>query len=95
MKLGSKLVGVVAGMALLSGQVALAEDASCKKVRLAEVGWSDMLTHYRVVRLKVEGMGPATVAIDAHGHSLYADAALQAQTRLQHLMDELDAGRAS
>jgi fumarate hydratase subunit beta len=62
---------------------------------VVEVGWSDMLTHYRVVRLKVEGLGPATVAIDAHGHSLYADAALQAQTRLQHLMDELDAGRAS
>jgi fumarate hydratase subunit beta len=62
---------------------------------VVEVGWIDMLTHYRVVRLKVEGLGPATVAIDAHGHSLYADAALQAQTRLQRLMDELDAGRAS
>jgi fumarate hydratase subunit beta len=62
---------------------------------VVEVGWIDMLTHYRVVRLKVEGLGPATVAIDAHGHSLYADAALQAQTHLQRLMDELDAGRAS
>lgn len=60
---------------------------------VVEVGWRDMLTHYRVVRLKVEGLGPATVAIDAHGHSLYADAAQQAKTRLQALMDELDAGR--
>jgi fumarate hydratase subunit beta len=59
-----------------------------------EVGWRDMLTHYRLVRLKVEGMGPVTVAIDAHGHSLYADAAQQARTRLPALMDELDAGRA-
>lgn len=59
-----------------------------------EVGWRDMLTHYRLVRLRVEGMGPVTVAIDAHGHSLYADAAQQASTRLPALMDELDAGRA-
>lgn len=36
-----------------------------------EVGWSDMLTHYRLVRLRVAGLGPATVAIDAHGRSLY------------------------
>lgn len=60
---------------------------------VVEVGWSDMLTHYRVVRLKVEGLGPATVAIDAHGHSLYADAAQQAQSRMADLMAELDAGR--
>jgi fumarate hydratase subunit beta len=45
-----------------------------------EVGWREMLTHYRVVRLRVEGLGPVTVAIDAHGHSLYADAAQQAQS---------------
>ncbi len=45
-----------------------------------QVGWSDMLTHYRLVRLRVEGLGPATVAIDAHGNSLYAqvhEAAMQ------------------
>lgn len=59
-----------------------------------EVGWSDMLTHYRLVRLKVEGLGPVTVAIDAHGHSLYADAAQQARAMLPALMAELDAGRA-
>jgi fumarate hydratase subunit beta len=60
-----------------------------------EVGWSEMLTHYRVVRLRVEGLGPVTVAIDAHGHSLYADAALQARQSLPALMAELDAGRPS
>ena len=57
------------------------------------VGWREMLTHYRVVRLRVEGLGPATVAIDAHGHSLYADAAQQAQSSLPALMAELDADR--
>jgi fumarate hydratase subunit beta len=58
-----------------------------------EVGWREMLTHYRVVRLRVEGLGPVTVAIDAHGHSLYADAAQQAQSSLPALMAELDADR--
>ena len=58
-----------------------------------EVGWSEMLTHYRVVRLRVEGLGPVTVAIDAHGHSLYADAAEQARASLPALMAELDADR--
>ena len=58
-----------------------------------DVGWREMLTHYRVVRLRVEGLGPATVAIDAHGHSLYADAAQQAQSSLPALMAELDADR--
>jgi len=58
-----------------------------------EVGWSEMLTHYRVVRLRVEGLGPVTVAIDAHGHSLYADAAQQARASLPALMAELDADR--
>jgi fumarate hydratase subunit beta len=58
-----------------------------------DVGWSEMLTHYRVVRLRVEGLGPVTVAIDAHGHSLYADAAQQAQSSLPALMAELDADR--
>ena len=58
-----------------------------------DVGWREMLTHYRVVRLRVEGLGPATVAIDAHGHSLYADAAEQAQSSLPALMAELDADR--
>jgi glycine betaine/proline transport system substrate-binding protein len=57
MKLGSKLVGVVAGMALLSGQVAFAEDASCKKVRLAEVGWSDIAATTGMASVVFEGLG--------------------------------------
>jgi fumarate hydratase subunit beta len=30
-----------------------------------EVGWSDMLMHYRLVRLRVQGLGPVTVATAA------------------------------
>ena len=57
MKLSSKLVGVAAGMALLSGQVALAEDASCKKVHLAEVGWSDIAATTGMASVVFEGLG--------------------------------------
>jgi fumarate hydratase subunit beta len=58
-----------------------------------EVGWSDMLTHYRLVRLKVEGLGPATVGIDAHGRSLYDDERREANRRLPAILAELDADR--
>jgi len=61
--------------------------------QVLQVGWSDMLTHYRLVRLKVEGLGPATVGIDAHGRSLYADAQKHARDQLPSILDELDAKR--
>ena len=57
------------------------------------VGWSDMLMHYRLVRLRVEGLGPVTVAIDAHGHSTYADAQATAQARMPEILAALDAER--
>lgn len=61
-----------------------------------EVGWSDMLTHYRLVRLRVEGLGPATVAIDAHGRSLYDEEMASARERrgeiLEHLRKARDGG---
>lgn len=59
-----------------------------------EVGWPDMLTHYRLVRLRVEGLGPATVGIDAHGRSLYDEEQASARERLPELLRQLDAERA-
>lgn len=59
-----------------------------------EVGWSDMLVHYRLVRLKVEGLGPATVGMDAHGRSLYAEEQRSARARIPELIAQLDAARA-
>ena len=60
-----------------------------------EVGWPEMLTHYRLVRLRVEGLGPATVAIDAHGRSLYDEERREAQDRMARILEELDADRVS
>jgi fumarate hydratase subunit beta len=61
--------------------------------RVVEVGWSDMLVHYRVVRLAVGGLGPVTVGIDAHGRSLYAEEQAAARARLPEILRELDAAR--
>ncbi len=58
-----------------------------------EVGWRDMLVHYRLVRLRVEALGPATVAIDAHGRSLYDEERVAADALLPTLMAELDRRR--
>jgi fumarate hydratase subunit beta len=60
-----------------------------------EVGWSDMLMHYRLMRLRVSGLGPVTVAIDAHGNSTYADAQLHAQNRMSDILSFLDQARKS
>lgn len=63
--------------------------------KVLEVGWKDMLTHYRLVRLEVEGLGPATVAIDAHGNSCYADVLKGASERLPKIMAALDQQRSA
>lgn len=59
--------------------------------QVLEVGWSAMLTHYRLVRLKVEGLGPATVGIDAHGRSLYDEEQNAAREELPAILREMDA----
>ena len=66
--------------------------AAVKEV--VQIGWSDMLMHYRLVRLRVEGLGPATVGIDAHGRSLYAEEQASAKERLQEFLARLAARRA-
>jgi len=57
MKLNSKLVGIVAALAALGAQSALAEDASCKTVRFADVGWSDIAATTGMASVVLEGLG--------------------------------------
>ena len=57
--------------------------------KVLEVGWRDMLVHYRLVRAQVEGLGPVTVGIDAHGRSLYAEEQRQARERLPAILRDL------
>jgi glycine betaine/proline transport system substrate-binding protein len=57
MKLNMKLVGVVAALAALGTQSALADDASCKTVRFADVGWSDIAATTGMASVVLEGLG--------------------------------------
>lgn len=60
---------------------------------VAAVGWNDMISHYRLVKLSVEALGPLTVAIDAHGNSVYDDAQQAARGRLPEILERLRAAR--
>lgn len=66
--------------------------AAIKAVR--EVAWPDLVAHYRLVRLAVEGLGPVTVGIDAHGNSLFDTLSAQAEARLPAILAQLDRDRA-
>ena len=50
------------------------------------VEWAELVPHYRLVKVRVQGLGPATVGIDAHGCSLYDNLAQQAAQRLPEIM---------
>jgi fumarate hydratase subunit beta len=56
---------------------------------VVSVHWNDLVSHYRLVTLRVEGLGPLTVGIDAHGNSLYGDLGAAAEARLPSIMAEL------
>lgn len=57
------------------------------------VDWPDLVSHYRLVTLKVRGLGPLTVGIDAHGRSLYDELSAAARARLPGLLEELSEAR--
>jgi fumarate hydratase subunit beta len=50
---------------------------------VASVHWPEYIAQFRLLTLEMNGLGPATVAIDAHGNSLYENLARQAQQRVQ------------
>lgn len=60
---------------------------------VVSVAWQDFIVHYRLVKLRVDGLGPGTVAIDAHGNSLYDGLQAAATQRLPEIMQRLNAAR--
>jgi fumarate hydratase subunit beta len=78
-----------AGCVYLSflGGASTLQSRSIKQV--VAVGWEDLICQFRLVKLRVEQLGPATVAIDAHGNSLYANLRSQAESRLPGILEEL------
>lgn len=58
-----------------------------------ETAWDDLIMQFRLTRVRLDGFGPLTTAIDAHGNSLYADLSRTAESRLPGILDRLKAGR--
>ncbi|UJQ94720.1 fumarate hydratase C-terminal domain-containing protein [Mariluticola halotolerans] len=58
-----------------------------------ETGWDDLIEQFRLSRYRLNGFGPVTVAIDAHGNSLYEDLQQAAVSRLPDILKELEATR--
>lgn len=50
--------------------------------RVVAVHWTDYISQFRLLTLDVSELGPATVAIDAHGNSVYDRLRVQAGERL-------------
>lgn len=66
----AKALGEVGGVYLsFLGGGAPIISSGIKAIR--KVAWGDFISHYRLVELEVERLGPLTVAIDANGNSLY------------------------
>lgn len=62
-------------------------------VSVVKVAWDDLISHYRLVRLRVANLGPLVVGIDSHGGSLYEDISRSASERLPKILAELDEDR--
>jgi fumarate hydratase subunit beta len=62
---------------------------------VADVGWNDLVSHYRLLKLRVRELGPLTVAIDANGNSQYDLLLKSAADRLPGIYDDLDRQRSS
>jgi len=56
--------------------------------RVVSVHWTEYISQFRLLTLELRALGPGTVAIDAHGNSLYDQLRLQAQQRLDQMRQE-------
>ncbi|HYF19631.1 MAG TPA: fumarate hydratase C-terminal domain-containing protein, partial [Ramlibacter sp.] len=69
-------------LSFLGGGVALLSQAIR---RVAAVHWTDFIEQFRLLTLEVEDLGPATVAIDSHGNSVYEQLRATATERVREM----------
>ncbi|KRB97929.1 fumarate hydratase [Hydrogenophaga sp. Root209] len=55
--------------------------------------WNEYISQFRLLTLDVAALGPATVAIDAHGGSTYDQLRERAQARMPDILDRLRRAR--
>lgn len=79
-------------LTFLGGGATLHSDAIREVI---DVAWNDLVSHYRLVKLRVEGLGPLLVGIDAHGRSSFEILSERAEERLPEILHELDTARAA
>lgn len=60
---------------------------------MVATAWDDFIEQFRLTHVRFGGFGPLTVAIDAHGNSLYDDLRSRAQARLPDIMERLRTAR--
>lgn len=77
-------------LSILGGGAPLHSDAIREVV---DLGWDDLVAHYRLVRIRVEGLGPLTVGIDAHGNNGFLDRQEKAMGMIPELMAQMKATR--
>ncbi len=53
----------------------------------------DLIMQFRLSRIRVQGMGPLTVAIDAHGNSIYDQLSQSARDRMPQILARLAEAR--
>jgi fumarate hydratase subunit beta len=105
--LGLRLVGGKGG--LDDASVAALRDSGCAYLSFLGGGapllsralrgvvsshWNEYISQFRLLTLRVEALGPATVAIDAHGNSIYEQLQQTAQDRLPAILAQLARRRA-
>ncbi|MGL4285768.1 MAG: fumarate hydratase C-terminal domain-containing protein [Phreatobacter sp.] len=56
---------------------------------IVETGWDDLIMQFRLTRIRVSGFGPVTVAIDAHGNSLYESLLASATERMPAILETI------
>ena len=78
-------------LSFLGGGSPLLSDA-IKEVKA--VAWNDFVSHYRLVKLRVEALGPLVVGIDAKGNSMFETLSERASERMPEILRELNATRA-
>lgn len=57
--------------------------------KVVDVAWTDLIMQFRLNQIRLNGFGPVTVAIDAHGNSIYENLMVSAQARLPEILESL------
>lgn len=79
-------------LSFLGGGAPIITTAICKVIA---VGWPEMISHYRIVKLEVKRLGPLVVGIDAHGGSVYETTKLAALDRRDDILAQMREERES